>query len=169
MRNHALGIDNSPVSGTFAQKRIVKKAELSRDVLDEGIIRGIIAALAEDGGLEMRNLGAGCRNIQLTVIYNDAVEVQGFEKTKRLLVTDKDITEAALRIYQKTANRRIRVRSIHLSLENFSPLSFELDLFDFDDNKKERRLQKALDSIQGRFGVGAVTRGIVFSSSFVIE
>jgi DNA polymerase-4 len=164
LRDSALGIDNSPVAG-MGQKRIEKKADFSEDVIDEEIILGALASLVEYGGLEMRRDRLGASTVSLATIYNDGVEVCGKEKRKRLFVLDKDILAAANRIFQKSANRRIRVSSICLSLEDMAPLGYEPDLFEMLNETKEIRLQEAIDLIQGRYGAGAVMRGIVLAAS----
>jgi hypothetical protein len=69
------------------------------------------------------------------------------------------------RVYKKTAVRRIRVRSIGLSLEGLFPLGFEPDLFEPETEIKERKLQEAVDLIQNRYGVGKVTRGVALVSA----
>jgi DNA polymerase-4 len=164
LRDNARGIDNSPVAGR-GQRRIERKAEFSEDVLDEDTIRGAIAALVEYGGLEMRRDKLGAGTVYLATVYNDSFEASGKEKGNRLFVLDKDILEAAERIFLKSANRRIRVNSICLSLEDLAPLGYEPDLFEITSEKKERRFQEAIDLIQGKYGEGAVMRGVVLSAS----
>jgi DNA polymerase-4 len=174
LRDSALGIDNSPVAG-IGQRRIEKKAEFSEDLIDEETIRAAIAALAECGGLEMRNEKLGTTNIQLAIMHSDGVELQGYEKTKRLLVMDSDIVAAAYRIHNRIAARRIRVRSIRLSFGDFVPLGYQPDLFEPYDaslmsnaslmgtETKSRKLQEAIDKIQNRYGVGKITKGSVIN------
>jgi DNA polymerase-4 len=98
------------------------------------------------------------------VLYADGVKAEGSEKGKRLYVLDGDITAAAERVYRKAAVRRIRVRSIGLSLEGLTPLGYEPDLFEPEGEVKNRRLQEAVDKIQNRYGTGAVMRGLVCSA-----
>jgi len=76
---------------------------------------------------------------------------------------EKDILAAVERIYRKTAERRVRVSSICVSLEDLAPLGYEADLFSFEDEAKEWRLQRAVDLIHDRYGNGAVMRGMVLA------
>jgi len=162
LRDYALGIDDSPVEGGSGKRRIKQKADFPENVIDEEIIRGALASLVENGGLQMRRDKLGARAVCLALVYSDGVALSGRERSKRLLVLEKDILAAVERVYRKTADRRVRISSICLSLEDLSPSGYEADLFSFENEAKEWRLQRAIDLIHDRYGNGAVTRGIVF-------
>jgi len=162
LRDSALGIDDSPVEGGAGKRRIKLRADFPEDVIDEEIIRGALASLVEDGGLQMRRDKLGARTVCLALVYSDGVALSGRERSKRLLILEKDILAAAERVYRKTAERRVRISSICISLEDLAPLGYEADLFSFEDETKEWRLQKAVDLIHDRYGNRAVMRGIVF-------
>jgi DNA polymerase IV len=162
LRDSALGIDDSPVEGGAGKRQIKRRADFPEDVIDEEIIRGALASLVEDGGLQMRRDKLGARMVCLALVYSDGVALSGRERSKRLLVLEKDILAAAERVYRKSAERRVRISSIRISLEDLAPLGYEADLFSFEDEAKEWRLQRAVDLIHDRYGNRAVMRGIVF-------
>jgi len=163
LRDTALGIDNSPVAA--AENRVIKsRADFSEDVIDETVIHGAIASIAEHAGLEMRKDKLGAAAVKMTVIYADGVSAEGKEKSKTIIVLDRDITAAAKKVYRRTALRRIRVRSVALSLEGLIPLFFEPELFEPETETKIRKLQEAVDMIQKRYGAGKVMRGIVLAA-----
>jgi DNA polymerase-4 len=166
LRDTAQGIDNTPVSD-HRGRNIERQLDFAEDVIDEEIIRGALASLAEHSGLEMRKDKLGAGSIRLAAVYGDGVQAGGSEKSKRLLVLDGDIIAAAEHLYQKTVTRRIRVRSIYLSLEGLSPLGYEPDLFEPENEIKKRHLQEAVDSIQDRYGTGAVMRGVSLAASLM--
>jgi len=168
LRNMALGIDISPVEDRSGRRSITQQADFNEDVIDDTAVRGAIEVLAERGGLEMRNDKLGMRKLSVVVVYADGVKVEGCEKLKRLLVTDKEIMTAAYAVYQKTVNRRIRIRTIGLSFEDLTPLSFQPDLFEPELDIKSRKLQEAADAIQNRYGAGKVTRGLVLAASSMV-
>jgi len=85
------------------------------------------------------------------------------------LVLEKDILAAAERVYRKIAERRVRISSICVSLEDLAPLGYEADLFSFDNEAKEWRLQRAVDLIHERYGNNAVKRGIVLAAETMNE
>jgi DNA polymerase-4 len=125
---------------------------------------GAIEALSESAGLQMRNEKLGMSNIRLGVVYSDGVEVQGFKKSKKLLVTDREIAAAASNVYKKIINRRIRIRSICLILEDFTHLEYQPDLFEPETEIKNRNLQEAVDKIQNCYGTGKITKGLVLAA-----
>ena len=167
LRNMAQGIDGSRVEEHSEERKITQQADFNEDVVDTIAIRGALETLVEHGGLQMRNDKLGMRTIRLAVMYNDGVEVQGFEKAKRLLVTDNEIMTAAYNLYKKTVNRRIRIRSIGLSFEDLAFLGYQPDLFEPEIETKDRKLQEAVDKIQNRFGTGKITRGLVLEASAI--
>ncbi|MCL2266831.1 MAG: DNA polymerase [Treponema sp.] len=162
LRDSALGIDNSPVM--TANRAIESRADFQDDVIDELVMRGAIISLAGHAGLQMRRNKFGASEISLSVFYSDGIKEEGKEKPRRPCVLDRDIVSAAQRILKKTVSRRIRIRSVSLSLEGFTPLGFEPDLFEPETETKNRRLQDAVDSIQERYGTGKVTRGLALAA-----
>ena len=45
------------------------------------------------------------------------------------------------------------------------PLGYEPDLFEIENDVRNHQLQEAIDLIQGRYGAGAVMRGVVLAAS----
>jgi DNA polymerase-4 len=164
LRNMARGIDNSPVEDKHT-RHITKQANFNEDVIEEEVIKGALEALIEEAGFEMRKDRFGSSVVRFKIVYADGNEAENSEKEKRLCVTDWDITAAAIRLYHKTATRRIRVRSVALTLEGLTPLGYNTDLFEVEGEAKYRRLQEALDGIQNRYGAGSVNRGLVLVAS----
>jgi DNA polymerase-4 len=165
LRSMAQGIDGSRVKEESGKQRITQQADFNEDVIDDTAIRGAIETLCENGGLKMRNEKSGLCTLRLAVIYSDGIEVQSTVKTKRLLVTDSEIMATAYGLYQKTVNRRIRIRSIGLSFEDLAHLCYQPDLFEPEKEIKNRHLQEAVDKIQNRYGTGKITRGICLQSA----
>ena len=165
LRSMALGIDNSPVDSRNGARRILQQADFMADTIDEPVIRGCIEALAGYAGLLMRRDKLGSGLLKLVVVYSDDMRAEGQEKPKRQLVLDRDIASTADRIYKRIVVRRIRVRSIGLSLEGLMPLGYEPDLFEPETDMKNRFLQEAVDTIQNRYGVGKITKGLALAAS----
>ena len=164
LRAMAQGIDDSRVTEGFREKRIIKQADFNEDMIDETAIRGAITTLVEYAGLEMRNEKLGMSCLRLRVVYSDGVEAQGFERAKRLLITDNEITKTAFGIFNKIVNRRLRIRSIGLCFEDLNHLDFQPDLFEPESESKDKRLQDAVDKIQNRYGAGTVIKGMVLAA-----
>ena len=165
LRNMAQGIDGSRVEERKGERRISQQADFNEDVIKETAIRGAIETLAEHGGLLMRREKLGTTIICMAIVYADGVRTEGQEKAHRPWVLDYDIMETAERIFRKVANRRLRVRSIGLSLEGLTPLGYEPDLFELEIENKNRKLQEAIDKIQNRYGAEKIARGMVLAAS----
>jgi len=164
LRSMAQGIDGSRVEERNGDKRITGQADFDEDIVDETAIRGAIEALAENGGLTMRRDKLGATNINIVVMYADGMKAEGREKLKRPCVLDKDIAAIAEKIFNKAAVRRVRIRSLGLCLEGLTPLDYEPDLFEVDTETANRKLQEAVDTIQNRYGIEKISRGLVLAA-----
>jgi DNA polymerase-4 len=166
LRDSALGIDDSLVEPGDSRERSIKKhLDFSEDGIDLEVIRAGLEYLAENAGFDMRNEKLGTRNIGLYVAYSDGVIELGGQKEKRLLVTDQEITQALIRLYERIVKRRLRIKAIGLQLKGLTPSGYEADLFIPETEGKERRLQEAADRIRGRFGINSLTSGMVLAAS----
>jgi DNA polymerase-4 len=165
LRDTARGIDDSPVeSGDLNEKKIEKRLDFAMDTLDFDTIRGGLIFLSESAGIEMRRDKLGVRNITLAALYSDGVRASGSVREKRALVTDREIAAALEGVYLKVVVRRLRVRSIGLTLGELRPLGWEPDLFVPEPDEKGRRLQEATDRIRGRFGFASLMTGAVMAA-----
>jgi DNA polymerase-4 len=163
LRSMAQGIDGTPIEDRNRERKITEQADFNEDTLDEEIIRGAVITLAESSGLQMRRSKLGAAKICMEITYADGVRVEGQEKPKSCCILDRDILETAERIFRKAAVRRIRVRSIRLSLEGLIPLDYEVDLFE-PEIEKHHKLQKTVDEIRNRFGNEKLLHGLAVVS-----
>jgi len=109
----------------------------------------------------MRRDKLGTTNIAMVIAYADGLRIEVHEKARRPRIFDHDIMETAERIYHKTAVRRLRAKSISLSLEGLTLLAYEPDLFEPEIEDKYRRFQTAVDEIQSRYRTGKLMREMV--------
>jgi DNA polymerase-4 len=166
LRDTARGIDTSPVmSGDYTEKKIEERLDFPEDIIDFETIRGGLFYVAEHTGLEMRKAKLGAGRIQVTTLYADGVRVVGEQQGKRPFVTDKEIGVGTVQVYGKIVKRRLRIRSISVTLGDLRPLSWEPDLFLPEDTDRRRRLQEAVDDMRNRYGITAITTGAVLAAS----
>jgi DNA polymerase-4 len=166
LREKARGIDDSPVAIGDSTERIIKRVlEFGEDVIDLDTIRGGLAYLAENTGPELRGDKLGAAFLGLTVTYADGVTEGGEERSKRLIILDREIAGTAERVYRRVVKRRIRIRSITLTLGGLKPLGWEPDLFIPEEDDRQRRVQEAADAIRNRYGFGTITTGAVMAAS----
>jgi DNA polymerase-4 len=166
LRDRALGRDDSPViAGDLAERSVEGRLDFAEDVADFELIRGGLFHLAEQTGLEMRRTKVGAGRIRVAVLYADGIRAHGEQRGKRLLVTDQEIAERAAQAYVKTVSRRLRIRSVGLTLGDLRPLGWEPDLFAPEESDRERRLQEAVDRMRNRYGLRAITTGTALAAS----
>jgi DNA polymerase-4 len=168
LRDTARGMDDSRVLHTADREGpgpIERRLDFEEDVIDFEVIRGALAYLAENAGVAMRKEKLGARKLSLTVLYADGITAQGERHEKRPVILDREIREAAEQAYRRIAARRIRVRGLSLALGDLRPLGWEPDLFVPEGDERQRRIQESADTLRGRYGINAVTRGLVLAAS----
>jgi DNA polymerase-4 len=165
LRSMAQGIDGTRVEENRGERHITQQADFEEDVIEEIVIKGAVESLVEHGGFLMRRDKLGATIISLAVKYSDGVRQEGHEKARSPWVLDKEISVAALRIFKKIAIRRLRIRTIGLSLYGLIPLGYEADLFESEKEIKKYQFQKAVDGIRSRYGIEKITTGLVLEAS----
>jgi DNA polymerase-4 len=168
LRDTARGMDDSRVlhgGDGNGPGPIERRLDFAEDVIEFEVIRGTLAYLAENAGIAMRREKLGAMKLSLIAAYADSVTAQGEEREKRLLVLDREIGEAAERMYKRIVNRRIRIRGLPLTLEDLRPLGWEPDLFVPEGDVRQRRIQEAVDTMKTKYGMNALTTGLVLAAS----
>jgi hypothetical protein len=74
---------------------------------------------------------------------------------------DSFLYQAALRLFTRAVQRRIRLRRLSLNVAHLQTPFGQMALFPWDDpdRHRETRLLKAMDEIRQRYGNGAVYYG----------
>lgn len=167
----ANGYDESPVvtDGTHAViKSIGNSTTTPRDLVCDEDVKIVFYVLAESVAARLRENGFRCSVVEISVRNNKL-----FSYTKqRKLITPTDITStialAAMELFRESYDWKIPIRSIGVrgaELVN-SNYSEQLELFgDYDYMEKLRKMDKAIDSLRGRFGNTIVQRGVVWEDA----
>jgi DNA polymerase-4 len=166
LRDWALGIDGRPVeAGDSGERTIRQRLDFGEDVIDGERIAGALVYLAEHTGFEMRSGKLGASYLGLRVLYSDGVLVLGEKTAKRLFMMDTEIRACAEELYKRIVVRRIRIRSMTLTLGGFKPLGWEPDLFIPEPEIRDRKIQAAADKIRGRYGIDSLMRAAVLAAA----
>lgn len=164
LRDWARGIDGRPVEARDSGERIIRqRLDFGEDVIEGERIAGALVYLTEHTGFEMRSGKMGASYVGLRVMYADGVSVFGEKSSKRLFVMDTEIRGCAEELYKRVVVRRIRIRSMVLTLGGFKPLGWEPDLFIPEPEIRDRKLQAAADKIRGRYGIDSLMRASVLA------
>ncbi len=158
----ARGIDPSPVHFPQEIPKLCIARALERDEIDREKLEAILFGQVEEAGWMLRARNRYPERLSLEIRYADGASARS-EKELPPITTEIDqrlfgVSRQALRqIFQ----RRVGVRRIALELSQFSMPFRQMSLFPWEEKslEKDRRLQKALDSVRSRFGRKSILWG----------
>jgi len=154
---NARGEDKRPVRTESGNEVLEVGVAFRGDVIDLCRIDTEVFALAEALGRKLRRRGLGARRLRLRLCYSD-----GQESVQRALCgevnhCDRLLYETSRTMLERGYNRRVKVRSLHLSAVRLSPLLHQEDLFR-PQKGRLARLYEACDMIRDRYPGGRVLR-----------
>jgi DNA polymerase-4 len=174
LRRMALGEDSSPVVTPRAVPTIREEIQLPEDDNHRSRLMGRLYGLAEALGRRLRSQNRCPGELTLTATYADSVQAwarEQFSAAGSEFHLDSVLYVAALRLFDRAVQRRLRIRRLALSAAYLQPPIGQLSLFPWDDShrSKEPELLNALDHIRERYGDQAVYYGRVPSSKFKVQ
>lgn len=160
---YASGQDSTPVlSGPQEAKGIGNSTTLSRDVSTLRDAQAVLLQLAESVSARLRGAGQICANLCVEIKYNTFVTVSHQAPVDPPTNTCGKIYQTACSLFASLWNhtpiRLLGIRAAKLLPED-TPIQLSLFDMDFKADERQKRLDKALDSIRQRFGDQAVMRG----------
>jgi DNA polymerase-4 len=157
LRDSALGIDYSPFATESKNRdKIYKKIDFSEEVLHLDLIKAAISSCCEEAGFEMRkNFLASC-TITIKIYWVDGVTTEESKKFKIPLFYDNELIKAALLVTEKALTRRVRLRSLSLTLGELEKHKRQNSLFFLEKEQNKEKLQKAVDLNRSRFGLNSL-------------
>jgi DNA polymerase-4 len=185
----ARGVDASPVRPPMQTPRITEEETLPEESNEDALLLAALQGLAEAAGRRLRGMEALAGRMELEVQYADAVLERRSARLEPRTDLDVCLFLAASRLFERAAQRRVRIRRIALHLLQIDPLPRQLSLFSEESSffreatgnatsalpdshkglslpgqeRALRNLQQALDEIRSRFGKEAIRRGGVSS------
>ncbi len=150
----ARGIDDRPVIPDHGAKSISHETTFATDIADREVLRARLMELTEQVARRLRRQGLEARTVQVKLRRSD------FQTISRAhtLATPTDITEEIWEVADRlmkvglgTAARPLRLIGVGVSgLDKEAPR--QTALFEDDTRTRGRRLDAAVDGINGRFG-----------------
>lgn len=168
--NYANGIDDEPVEEREPlNKGYGNSVTLSRDVDDYDTACQVLLSLCETVGARLRrdHVVCGCVCVELkdwkfrTISHQTTLETATdsttvlYENACRLLKDFWDFTPVRL----------IGVRTSKISDETYIQLSF----FDSARNEKLEQMEKAVDTIRGKYGIDSIKRASFLKSDTIVD
>ncbi|HEY9059894.1 MAG TPA: DNA polymerase IV [Pseudobacteroides sp.] len=174
LHDHANGRDFSLVQPHTAgdMKSIGRSTTLPEDLTDIEKAKATLMELTEEIGITARKFGKRGNTVQITIKYSDFQAVTRQTSITPTCIT-KDIYEAGCRLLEQNWNRLRPVRLLGISLSGFDKdcAKGQISIFDIvqdskkcdtnnkhDTQKKHEKIDRAMDSIRMKHGMGKVVR-----------
>ncbi|REE01199.1 DNA polymerase IV [Marinoscillum furvescens] len=151
----ANGIDHSRVIPYSERKSISTERTFDKDTIDMTKLRGILTAMVENLGFQLRRGEklTGCITVKLR--YSD---FNTYTLQARIPYTAADhvLIPRALELFERLYNRRLLVRLIGVRMSELVNGFYQIDLF--DDTEEQLGLYSAMDKIRDKYGDRSVMR-----------
>lgn len=163
---YANGVDDSPVLAEPERaKGYSNSITLEEDVVNETQAHKILLALADSVASRMRADGARAYCVAVTIRGNDFRD----KSHQKRLDTATDITDevytVAKRLFSELWDRRTPLRLMGLALTGITREGEEqMSLFPDEKKERARKIDRAVDSIRGKFGPDTIIRGTTVGS-----
>lgn len=149
-------VDDSPVDPRpLGSRSASAEAVLEPDTADPETLRLRLLSLSAELAFSLRREGLGFSGASVSLGYTDGLRASASACSGRRLWRDDEALALALEALGRARTRRVRVRSVALTLSRLGAASPELDLFEPGESRRSR-LQSALDAIRLRYGSGAI-------------
>lgn len=161
----ANGIDPTPVTPhpKHESKSISRSTTLSRDTIDIEFARSVLLHLSEEVGEEARRFEFKGKTVSIVIRYDDFKTITRQKAITPTYLT-KNIYKTGAALLETNWDRRRPIRLLGIGLGNIDEeMREQLSIFDVndelqDDNKREEKLERAMDSIRSRFGSDKLKR-----------
>ena len=125
---------------------------LEPDRVSRGHLEAVLYRLAEGTGERLRRERLLARTLQLELRYADGAEVTGRGRLAEPSSDDLRLYETARGIFARIFTRRVRVRSLAVTVAVTEPEPVQRELFVSDGaRERTRRLRDTLDTLRARF------------------
>lgn len=162
LRDRARGIDEQElILRPFGERSLKKEIEFSTDSNDAAKIGTELLACLDSLGFVLRRENLESSFLSLSARYTDGLIRAFSHRFCRGTFLTMDFVAPARELLGKILDRRVRLRSLEVSLGNLVPAKGQIDLFIPEEEQKRASLQKALDAIKARYGERAVCAAIL--------
>ena len=161
LADRARGVDPTPVHGEDrAPVSISREVTFAEDIADLALLRRTLTRHAERVGADLRRGGRRARTVTLKLRWSDFDTVTRSRTLPRAVHGNSALAAAGAALLDEALSeaRGRPVRLLGLGVTNFVEDAVQLG-FDDADERREERLDSALDAIRQRFGERAVARG----------
>jgi DNA polymerase-4 len=155
------GIDNSKVKTSSDRKSISSEKTLSKDILDNGIIKKILLDRAEHVGATLRKNNLVCNNVFIKLKFSDFTQITRTRKLPYHVCSSSAIFHEAVALYNKIQmKKKIRLAGVGVSglKDKNSPVQMQLFPDPGIGNDHWEPVDRAVDCIAEKFGPGIIKK-----------
>ncbi|MCZ7553858.1 MAG: hypothetical protein B6D39_03445 [Anaerolineae bacterium UTCFX2] len=162
LAQHALGIDDSPVSASRETKSISQEVTFARDVRNFEHLAAELRTQSEQIGDKLRANNLAGKTVKIKVRWHNFATLTRQLSLAAPTNQDEEIFQAALRLFSKVWIEGQAVRLIGVGVSGFQGAARQLSLWDAADEKHDEtdvrsdQLRAALDSLRDRYGDAVV-------------
>jgi DNA polymerase-4 len=163
----ARGIDARDVDTISERKSVGHEYTFDTDLVDEEIIHKELLDLADQVAKRLRRKELHGRTITLKVKYHDFQQITRSKTIGNETSDSKKIIHEVLRLLQKTAVGNKPVRLLGISVAHLKPIDGAMQPSLFKDEagtQKRRKVNKAVDAINEKFGATAILPGTLLEN-----
>jgi DNA polymerase-4 len=161
----AQGIDTVPVLFPSTQPTLDETLLLEPDEIDDPVLISRLLDALQRLCRALRSQRRVCGSLSLTIRYSDQLEVTKRERLASETCWECDFSSIVTALFFKGMRRRIRLRSMTLSLTGLTGYGEQGFLFDARPHEEQRqhdrakKLAVALDTLHARFGEQSICYG----------
>lgn len=161
----AQGIDSLPVLPPASQPQLEETVLLDPDEIDDPLLTGRLLDALQRLCRTLRSQRRVCGRLSLSIRYSDHLEVTKHERVMPETCWECDLSSVVMSLFQKCMRRRIRLRTMTLSMTGLTSYAEQTTLFDARPVKEQRRQERAkklsvaLDQLHARFGEQSIRYG----------
>jgi len=145
-------------------KSISRQQTFPRDTVDMGLLEAALYQLSERVGAQLRRLDMRARRLTLWLCYTDFKKISRSITLRESTDLDLELFQAAERLLRNAFQRRVRLRSLRLTLEQLSHSGWQLNLFQEEKSLRLARLYQQVDRIRQKHGFRSLRFGRLLAS-----
>lgn len=170
IHDYACGIDHSPVEEREpVNKGYGNSTTLSRDVDDYDVACQVLLSLCETVGARLRHDKVQCDCVSVEIkdwdFHTQSHQMTLNSPTDSTTVLYDNACSLLKEFWDKTPLRLIGVKTTKITEDGYS----QLNLFESEQSKKMKEMEKAVDHIRNKFGTDSIMRASFLKRDTIVD
>ncbi|MFQ6083075.1 MAG: DNA polymerase IV [Candidatus Aminicenantia bacterium] len=149
--NKSRGIDFSLLQNRVQPKTLSQEITLNEDSTEPDFLKKILSRLVEELSVRLRGYRMKARRLTIKIRYSDFRTVTFSERVEPTNI-DSEIYKIIKLLFERSYQRRVRVRLLGIIFSHLISLEEEAFLFEDEESKKKSSLYHSIDTIRKKFG-----------------